>query len=682
MIISYAGSTQQMAGGTVTISGGNVIHTFTSSGYLAPLKLVNNSLRFRSSASTYLSRTPAIASNRKTWTWSAWIKRGTLCSGYPLLFQGGTTSSDPGSTAIAFGSNDKLYVQGYSTNWIITNAVYRDPAAWYHIVVAMDSTQATATNRLKLYVNGSEVSYGTYNNLTQNTDYGINQAQNHVLGQSIAAFGGNYFDGYMTEVNFIDGQALTPNSFGTFNSYGVWQPITYGGSYGTNGFYLPFNAGTSTYVGGFNGSSQYLYLGGQSNFAFGSNSFTIEFWVNANSYSNTPLLYDGRGSGTTAGAYPTIYIDSATGSIVYFTNGAGQIISPTTISVNTWNHIAVVRSSTTTTLYLNGISQGTYSDSQSYLNGASRPLIANNGYNVSNYLNGYMSNLRVVNGTAVYTSNFIPSTTPLTAITNTQLLTLQNATIVDNSTNAFTINNVGTVVTNLNYPFSAAKIFKDQSPQGNNWTPNNVSGASGSTLDYMTDVPTLTSATVANYCVLNPLSKGANVSATNGNLNAVISGGSAESLQSTLGMASGKWYCEMTAGGGGSIFGITTVGANLSSWVGSDTKGYGYRGDTGAVMYNSSALVSGMSTFASGDVISLAFDADTGKLWFAKNGTWYNSGSPSAGTNATVSSIASGTWFVSVGRIAATNDAQFNFGQQPFAYTAPTGFLPLNTYNL
>jgi hypothetical protein len=147
-------------------------------------------------------------------------------------------------------------------------------------------------------------------------------------------------------------------------------------------------------------------------------------------------------------------------------------------------------------------------------------------------------------------------------------------------------------------------------------------------------------------------------------------------------MVSGKWYCEMTAGGGGSIFGISTAGVNLSSWVGSDTKGYGYRGDTGAVMYNSSALVSGMSTFASGDIISLAFDADAGKLWFAKNGTYYNSGNPAAGTNATVSSIASETWFVSVGRIASTNDAQLNYGQQPWAYTAPSGFLALNTFNL
>ena len=246
VIISYAGSTQQMAGGTVTISGGNVIHTFTSSGYLTPIKLVNNSLRFRSSASAYLNRTPATASNRRTWTWNGWVKRGILTSGYQVLFMGGATQSDTGATAIIFNANDTFCVQGYNTNWLVTTQVFRDPAAWYMITVVMDSTNATANNRLRVYVNGVEVtSFSTRNNLTQNTDYGINQAALHTIAYQSVAFGNTYFDGYQTEVNFIDGQALTPSSFGTFNSYGVWQPITYGGSYGTNGFYLPFTNATS-----------------------------------------------------------------------------------------------------------------------------------------------------------------------------------------------------------------------------------------------------------------------------------------------------------------------------------------------------------------------------------------------------------------------------------------------------
>jgi len=219
---------------------------------------IGKSVRLRSSATAYLNRTPASAGNRKTWTWSAWVKRGILSSGYPSLFQGGTTSSDTGSMAIVFAPNDRIYVQGYTTNFLISNGSYRDPSAWYHIVLAMDSTQATATNRLKLYVNGSEVSYATYNNLTQNTDYGINQAASHVIGQSIASFGNNYFDGYLTEINFIDGLQLTPSSFGSTNTTtGVWQPAKYTGTYGTNGFYLNFSSnGTSAALGtDFSGNS-------------------------------------------------------------------------------------------------------------------------------------------------------------------------------------------------------------------------------------------------------------------------------------------------------------------------------------------------------------------------------------------------------------------------------------------
>lgn len=246
VIISYAGATQQMAGGTVTISGGNVIHTFTSTGYLTPLKYVNNSLRFRSSATAYLNRTPSVASNRRTFTWSGWVKRGTLTTDQ-RLFDGYSDASN--WTTILFEAADRIQIAhrvgGTSTYNLVTTAVYRDPAAWYHIVVAFDTTQATSADRVKLYVNGTQITVFTTNTIgAQNVDTFVDATNVHNIGRYGAA--SQYFDGYLTEVNLIDGQALTPNSFGTFNSYGVWQPITYGGSYGTNGFYLPFSNTTST----------------------------------------------------------------------------------------------------------------------------------------------------------------------------------------------------------------------------------------------------------------------------------------------------------------------------------------------------------------------------------------------------------------------------------------------------
>jgi hypothetical protein len=126
--------------------------------------------------------------------------------------------------------------------WLYTNAaIYRDPSAWYHIVVAVDTTQATAANRIKLYVNGLQVTaLGTANYPTQNFDSWVNTTSTvhqHGLYSTGTPY---YFDGYLAEVNFVDGQALTPSSFGTTDAYGVWQPIRYTGTYGTNGFYLPF----------------------------------------------------------------------------------------------------------------------------------------------------------------------------------------------------------------------------------------------------------------------------------------------------------------------------------------------------------------------------------------------------------------------------------------------------------
>jgi hypothetical protein len=257
VIISYAGATQLMAGGTVTISGGNVIHTFTSSGYLTPIKFVGNSLRFRSSATAFLSRTPSVASSRTTWTWSGWVKRGTFGS-VQELFMAGAAAAD--YTALFFNSTDTLslhnVVSSANAGRKFTSALYRDPSAWYHMVAVFDTTNATANDRIILYVNGVRItSYSVDENPSASQVGQINNNVIHTISKNSTA-AVQYIDGYLTEVNFIDGQALTPNSFGTFNSYGVWQPITYGGSYGTNGFYLPFSNTTSTTTLGYDFSPQ------------------------------------------------------------------------------------------------------------------------------------------------------------------------------------------------------------------------------------------------------------------------------------------------------------------------------------------------------------------------------------------------------------------------------------------
>ena len=440
---------------------------------------LTKSLRFRSSASAYLSRTPSSASSRQIWTYSAWVKLGNL--NYSCLFGSGTNvNSGNGVTEIGFQTDNSLaftvwqYISG--TQWrLTTNAIQRDPASWYHLIVAVDTTQATASNRVKMYINGvqqTSLYYSSYP--SQNYNTGIDSTDAHNIGRR--PDGSNQFDGYMTNIQFIDGQALAPTAFGTFNSYGVWQPINYGGSYGTNGFYLPFSNKTST--------------------------------------------------------------------------------------------------------------------------------------------------------------------------------------------------------TTLGYDFS---------PNGNNWTTNNISLTAGSTYDSMTDVPTLTSATTANFDTFNPLASAS--APTNGNLSAA---GTAPQLwRSTIALpTTGKFYAELyctdTNGSQRDGFGIQKINT-ASTGIGLDTAGYAYCGALGQVFTNGSATISSLSTWTNGDTVQIAIDCATGYVWFGKNNTWQASGNPATGANPMLTITGISDYCVAFGTVAANTwyaSGNINFGQQPFTYTPPSGFVALNTYNL
>jgi hypothetical protein len=393
---------------------------------------------------------------------------------------------------ISFTATDNLKVQFFSQDsgpttldYILTTTqVFRDPSAWYHIVAVWDTTQATASNRVKIYVNGSQVTaFSASSYPTQNLDGYVNAALYHSQGSFLSPPGfptaSNNFDGYLAEVNFIDGQALTPSSFGSTNALtGVWQPARYAGTYGTNGFYLPF--------------------------------------------------------------------------------------------------------------------------------------------------------------------------------TDNSALT--------------TSSNVG--------------LGRDYSGNGNYWTTNNISITAGVTYDSMTDVPTLTSATAANFAVLNPIvPMGGTLVISQGNLNAsgtLINGFTV----STFFIPSGgnKYYFEVTvtASGGNGEIGFVNQSANAATdYLGVNTNSIGYYAG-GALVYNGAQPAFG-SSWTAGDIIAGAFDAATGKIWFAKNNTWQASGSPSTGTNP----AATLTWTSFAAALRVYGDTyNINFGQRPFTYTPPTGFVALNTFNL
>ena len=202
-------------------------------------KIIGNSVRLRSSASAYFNRTFTTPTNVLKWTWSGWVKIGGIPT-YNPIFAGGTGGSAYAALWFNSGSLVLYSYNGATAYQLSTNAVYRDPSAWYHIQIAFDSTQATSSNRLSMYVNGVQVtSFAAAVYPSLNYSGYMNSAIAHYIGQFTPA-GVGYFDGYLTEINFIDGQALTPSSFGAYDTNGVWQPLPYTGTYGTNGFYLTF----------------------------------------------------------------------------------------------------------------------------------------------------------------------------------------------------------------------------------------------------------------------------------------------------------------------------------------------------------------------------------------------------------------------------------------------------------
>ena len=203
---------------------------------------VANSCRFNRADGPNMTKTPGSSGDLRKWTWSCWVKRGSISNGSQTMFNAGSSSN----TQIRFDSDDSINFYQYSSSYtarLATNAKYRDPSAWMHIVAHWDTDNGTAGDRMKLFVNGTEVtSFSADVNPSQNLDsyFGASGTAMYVGDKGDGA---EEMDGYLAEVVFIDGQNLAPTSFGEFNedSPTIWQPIDVSGlTFGTNGFYLDF----------------------------------------------------------------------------------------------------------------------------------------------------------------------------------------------------------------------------------------------------------------------------------------------------------------------------------------------------------------------------------------------------------------------------------------------------------
>jgi hypothetical protein len=309
--------------------------------------IIPRSLRINPADSAYLSRTPGSAGNRRIWTWSGWVKRTEFVQ-YGGFFTAWSSNDDAGYAVIRF-DDDKLLFKDWSPTTILqTTQVFRDPSAWYHIVVAMDTTQGTASNRLRMYVNGSEITSfasSTYPSLNQ--QFNINNNVLHTLGVNYFSSTPTYFfGGYLAEVHFVDGTALTPSTFGQFDNKngGVWVPKTVTGvTYGTNGFYLPFSDNTSTTTLGNDGTAN--------NNDWTLNNFSVTAGAGNDSLLDTPTnsgTDDGSGADVT-GSYAVLNglsVSSGTisdGGLKYVGPGSwSRILGTVGVSTGKWYYEVTV----------------------------------------------------------------------------------------------------------------------------------------------------------------------------------------------------------------------------------------------------------------------------------------------------------------------------------------------------
>ena len=414
---------------------------------------IPNSLRFNDDDQAYLSRTPATAGNRKTWTWSGWVKRGNVGT-YQNIF-----GTDTEGEWIRFSSNNKLemFYNGGAGGYLITNSVYTNTSDWYHIIIVNDTTQAISNDRVKFYINGSQItSFANEVYPIQNSEFKINDsAQIHYLAQGHAFTANRYFDGYMSNVNFIDWQALDPSSFG-MDDNGTWVPKAYAWTYGTNGFKLDFSDSSNIWKdtsGKGNdwsipsvGSSKTITKNGttahSTNYAKfgnssiktdatsqslttphasdispnGSNSITFETWVyQTGSFDDTQLWF-----GHQHDWYAPFFNLTSTGLLQFgnqnhWGSNLYYLNSSKAMSLNTWHHVACTIEWKKVTLWLDGENVGTHT----YTTGTWTPAWAN--IRIWEKFVWYLDEVRI-SDTIRYRSNFLVPNAPFISDSNTSLL--------------------------------------------------------------------------------------------------------------------------------------------------------------------------------------------------------------------------------------------------------------------
>ena len=292
---------------------------------------ITDSLRLRSSASAYLARTPLSAGNRRTWTWSGWVKLGTLDVNR-VFFDASPSSTSQTRIRVESGNAlDMIHYTGSTVLRLKTTALFRDPSAWYHFVISVDTTQSTAADRMSMYVNGVEqTSFSSRTDPSQNLETNFNNNIEHRISSRDYA-NDQYWDGYLTEVNWIDGQALDADDFGEYDANGTWKAKQYTGTYGTNGFYLPMKPTTQA-----NGFNTVLYTGDSGTQSISGVGFSPDFvWIKPRNAVGSHILQDtvrGNTKFLESNSTGVEQTNSSTGLLSFDSNGF------TVGSGNDWNN--------------------------------------------------------------------------------------------------------------------------------------------------------------------------------------------------------------------------------------------------------------------------------------------------------------------------------------------------------
>ena len=693
---------------------------------------IQRSLRLDSSSSGYLYRNVATAGDLTKWTWSAWFKRGKDTEGSTNQNLWAVRPNGNNQQWIRFESSSnamRLYLEiGSSIKYdITTTQVFRDSGAWYHVVLSYDSTIASpASDRVKLFINGERVtSFASATYPQQNQDSIFNNAETEYIGQR--GDGNNKFDGLIADVQFVDGEAKVADDFGELNSTtGVWGKKVYSGSYGSNGYALDFSdttsaatlgadavgsnnftlsgiandaggeitvgaatgalpvltttgdqggtansphtarsdsngaslelalplntlndfSGNSRTVGGsgvtlpstnlarfyggasyFDGNSQLTIANVNNIFDFGTGDFTVEVWARPNSTSGDQYILSWECSGPNAG-HAGFNIYQGNWRLGAFNNDLTG--GNDGLAAGKWVHLAMAREGTTLRTFINGVLKNNFTNSDNF-SATTDLTLGKYAGNATLRFAGYMNDFRVYKGVAKYTSSFNPPTAP-------------------------------------DYAAAAGNDSLFDSPE-NNTDGSLVSG---------------------NYATFHDATRGNGLTLENANLD--VNGGSSwGTAATTMYMSSGKWYSEYTIREKTSShsYGIMVGLCGQSEYYGSGEIGssgdsYAIQNGPGDMKVNYNGTSSGQgpqAAYAAGDVLQLAWDADNGKLFFGKNGTWINSGDPAAGTNAVRTNI-SGTYCFAISLLTTADKISANFGQRSFAFSPPSGFKGVCTENL